>query len=121
MKAEQGLPGFPSEGLWCATPCKTKGYARKIYFCKKEPDDMQATKFLAVARTHEHAAHAEPAQLRKRIGSTVYEVRVHFNSDAKETMDDKILRLVRNDLNKPPVDVKIAVPQTGRLPERSSQ
>jgi hypothetical protein len=81
---------------------------------------MQAPKFLAVARTREHAAHAEPSQLRKRIGSTVYEVRVHFNPDAKETMDDKILRLVRNDLNKPSRDAKMALPQTGRLPERSS-
>lgn len=81
---------------------------------------MQAPKLLAVATTREHAAHAEPAQLRKRIGSTVYEVRVHFNPDAKETMDDKILRLIRNDLNKPPGDAKMALPQTGRLPERSS-
>lgn len=81
---------------------------------------MQTPNLLAVARTHEPVALAEPTQLRKRIGSTVYEVRVHFNPDAKETMDDKILWLVRNDLNTPLRDAKMAVPQTGRLPERSS-
>ena len=39
----------------------------------------------------------EPCRCRKRIGSTVYEVNVYFNQDAKETMNDKIMRLVRND------------------------
>ena len=81
---------------------------------------MQTPNFLAAAITQGHAAHAEPAQLHKRIGSTVYEVRLHFNSDAKETMDDKILRLVRNDLNKPQRNAKMAIPQTGRLSERSA-
>jgi len=33
----------------------------------------------------------------KRIGSVVYEVTIHFNQDAKETMNDKILRLVKNE------------------------
>lgn len=51
----------------------------------------------AVATTHGRSAHAEPLNMRKRIGSTVYEVRVHFNQDAKETMNDKILRLIRNE------------------------
>lgn len=77
-------------------------------------------KILAVAATRGDHADAEPVTMRKRIGSTVYEVRVRFNPDAKETMDDKILRLVRNDLNTPPRDAKMALPQTGRLPERGS-
>jgi hypothetical protein len=33
--------------------------------------------------------------MRKRISSTTYEVAVYFNPESKETMDDKILRLVR--------------------------
>ena len=36
--------------------------------------------------------------LQKRIGSTVYEVEVYFNQAAKDTMDDKILRLIRNEI-----------------------
>jgi len=58
--------------------------------------------------------------LRKRIGSTVYEVNCYFNPDAKETIDDKILRLVRNDLNLAPGHVTMGLPQTGRLSERGS-
>lgn len=73
-------------------------------------------KTLAVARGN----HAHAGIMRKRIGSTVYEVHAHFNPNAKEAMDEKILRLIRNDLNKPPPDAKMTVPQTGRLPERSS-
>ena len=41
--------------------------------------------------------HAEPLNVRKRIGSTVYEVNVYFNQDAKETMNEKIMRLIRNE------------------------
>jgi hypothetical protein len=77
------------------------------------------TKNQAAAKTQGNA-HAEPVNMRKRIGSTVYEVRLHFNQDAKETMEDKLLRLVRNDLNKPRMDVNMALPQTSRLPERKS-
>lgn len=51
----------------------------------------------AVARAQGANAHAEPLNMRKRIGSTVYEVRIHFNQDAKETMNDKILRLIRSE------------------------
>jgi hypothetical protein len=35
---------------------------------------------------------------RKRIGSIVYEVEIHFSPDAKETMNDKILRLIKHDM-----------------------
>jgi hypothetical protein len=33
----------------------------------------------------------------KRIGSTTYRVRVHFSETSKETMNDKIMRLIKND------------------------
>ena len=39
----------------------------------------------------------EPYRFTKRIGSTVYSVNVSFKQDAKETIDEKILRLMRND------------------------
>lgn len=63
--------------------------------------------------------HAGPT-LRKRIGSTVYEVHVHFNRDGRETMNDKIMRLVTNDLNHPRDNVILKAPQMNRLPERGS-
>ena len=33
----------------------------------------------------------------KRIGSTNYRVSVHFSDTSRETMSDKILRLIRNE------------------------
>jgi len=36
----------------------------------------------------------EPVKLLKRIGSTTYEVNVHFSTTSKETMEDKLLRLL---------------------------
>jgi hypothetical protein len=39
--------------------------------------------------------HTAPFHIRKRIGSTAYEVAVYFSAESGETMDEKILRLVR--------------------------
>ena len=55
------------------------------------------TKTQAAARTQRRIIHAEPMNMRKRIGSTVYEVNCYFNQDAKETMDDVIMRLIRSE------------------------
>jgi len=41
---------------------------------------------------------AETSRFSKRIGSVTYEVNIHFNTDAKETMDKKIMRLIKNDM-----------------------
>jgi hypothetical protein len=38
--------------------------------------------------------------MRKRIGCTAYEVEVYFNLASRETLDDKILRLVRGEAMK---------------------
>ena len=40
---------------------------------------------------------AQPYLL-KRIGSTVYHVTVHFSETSKETMEDKILRLIEREV-----------------------
>ena len=37
---------------------------------------------------------------RKQIGKTTYIVRVHFSQTAKETMEDKIKRLLREEVRK---------------------
>jgi hypothetical protein len=36
-------------------------------------------------------------KMRKQISSTTYEVEVYFSSESGETLDDKILRLVRGE------------------------
>jgi len=41
----------------------------------------------------------KPLTLRKRIGSTVYTVTVHFNEKSKESLEDKILRLIEREVN----------------------
>jgi hypothetical protein len=46
---------------------------------------------------------AEPDQtasfiIRKRIKSTAYEVTVHFSRSSRETLNDKILRMARNEV-----------------------
>jgi len=41
---------------------------------------------------------ADTSRFTKRIGSVLYEVRVHFKQDAKEKMEQKILRLIKNDM-----------------------
>ena len=41
---------------------------------------------------------ADTSRFTKRIGSVVYEVRIHFNQNAKEKMGEKILRLIKNDM-----------------------
>jgi hypothetical protein len=38
--------------------------------------------------------------MRKRIGYTIYEVEARFNPCSRETLDDKILRLVRGEAMK---------------------
>jgi hypothetical protein len=52
---------------------------------------------LKSSREKETSHAAEPYRFTKRLGSTVYEVNVCFNQDAKETMEDKIMRLIRNE------------------------
>jgi hypothetical protein len=63
---------------------------------------------------------AEPLRLRKRIGSTVYTVNAYFATNTTETIQDKILRLARNnglDFQREHSD-KTGPMRTGRLPER---
>ena len=44
--------------------------------------------------------HATCPTVRKQIGKTTYIVRVHFSQTAKETMEDKIKRLLREEVRK---------------------
>jgi hypothetical protein len=49
------------------------------------------------AGTKDDGLLAKPFKMRKRIGSTAYEVEVRFNPESRETFDDKILRLIRGE------------------------
>ena len=50
------------------------------------------------SREKEKSCASEPYRFKKRHGSIVYEVAIHFNQDAKETMEDKKLRLIKNEM-----------------------
>ena len=39
----------------------------------------------------------KPLRLTKRIGQTTYKVNVHFSETSKETMSDKIVRLIQSE------------------------
>jgi hypothetical protein len=57
----------------------------------------------------------------RRIGSTTYKVKVHFSNDEEETMEDKIMRLIHNDVLEIGSECGIMnVPQMSRQPERSA-
>ena len=61
------------------------------------------------------------AVLYKRIGSTNYKVRVHFSETCKETINDKIVRLIQNEgLPNTAERGIIETPQMSRPPEGSS-
>jgi hypothetical protein len=46
------------------------------------------------------AAKAERPDFVKQIGKTTYRVNVHFSATSKETLTDKVLRLIRNEVNR---------------------
>jgi hypothetical protein len=46
----------------------------------------------------ESHAHTEPFILRRNIRSTAYEVAVYFSKTSRETLTDKIRRLIRNEI-----------------------
>ena len=41
---------------------------------------------------------ADSSRFEIRIGSVLYQVAIHFKQDATETLENKILRLVKSDL-----------------------
>ena len=59
--------------------------------------------------------------LTRHIGKTTYKVRVYLSETAEETMEDKILRLIRNDgmTNGPDCGI-LGVPRMSRQSERSA-
>ena len=59
--------------------------------------------------------------LTRRIGTTTYKVKVIFNDTEQETMEDKILRLIRNEtVTKDGTCGIMESPQMSRQSERSA-
>ncbi len=59
---------------------------------------MQTLKTAAATGAPSVRVNTEPMTIRRRIGSIVYEVEIHFCPNARETLNDKIIRLMRRDM-----------------------
>jgi len=62
--------------------------------------------------------HSKPLDFCRRIGSTVYDVEVFVKKDTADTVEEKVLRILKNDLNLAYQNDKMRIPQTEQLPER---
>jgi hypothetical protein len=49
-------------------------------------------------KTKTTTAKEEQPDFVKTIGKTTYRVKIHFNPNARETMSDKIIRMLRNEV-----------------------
>jgi len=63
----------------------------------EELADMKNTDAMKEGQEYEHTG---PFIMRRTIGSTAYEVAVYFSQTSRETLADKILRLIRNEICK---------------------
>ena len=63
---------------------------------------------------------SESFAIQRRIGSTTFKVNVHFNQASRETLEEKALRLMKNDLKFSHKNGKMKPLQAGWLPERGS-
>ena len=59
---------------------------------------MQTTQNV-VAKTASRTSEREPLTMQKRVGSTTYVVSVRFGAKCAETLEDKILRLIKREVS----------------------
>ena len=53
-----------------------------------------------VSRASKRQTHDRPPDLEKKIGKTTYRVWAHFSTTSKETLEDKIKRMLRDDVRR---------------------
>ena len=63
---------------------------------------------------------AQSSRFSQRIGSTTYRVSMFFPVDETESLEAKILRLIKNDLHYQTDNATMGLLQTGRLPDGGS-
>ncbi|MCL1794476.1 MAG: transposon-encoded TnpW family protein [Oscillospiraceae bacterium] len=69
----------------------SKGNSKNILY--KGGDFMQNTNNKKINTPEQ----AEPSRLMKKIGSTIYEVNIYFSKTSKETLNDKIIKLIERE------------------------
>ena len=59
----------------------------------------EETRTIQTADTTPTRAPEDAPALVKKIGKTTYKVRVHFSDSSNETMKDKIMRMLKNEMS----------------------
>ena len=59
----------------------------------------EETRTMQTADTAPTRAPEDAPALVKKIGKTTYKVRVHFSDSSNETMKDKIMRMLKNEMS----------------------
>ena len=62
----------------------------------------------------------EPIAFTHKVGSTIYQVNIRFDNAGKESLEEKILRMMKNDLTSAGKYGKMTLPQADWLSERGS-
>jgi hypothetical protein len=75
---------------------------------------------MQLEKTEREQINARSGRFSERIGSTVYRVSVFFPTEETESLETKILRLIKNDLNYVSGRGKMDTLQTGWLPDGGS-
>ena len=75
---------------------------------------------MQTSKSEREIINARSGRFTQRIGSTVYRVSVFFPAEETETLEAKILRLVKNDLIYASERGMMESLQTGRLPDGGS-
>jgi hypothetical protein len=76
--------------------------------------------FMQIQKNKKKKINAQSSRFCQRICSTVYTVNIHFKEGSKETLEDKMYRMMKSDLNNGRFCGNIILPQADALPERGS-
>jgi hypothetical protein len=96
-----------------ATQTEERQHIQNSKSYRKEPVKMNNT-------LKSPTSSPEPITFTHKIGSAKYQVNIRFDRAGKESLEEKILRMMKNDLRNGGKNVKIEPPQADWLPERGS-
>jgi hypothetical protein len=81
---------------------------------------MKGADFMQTSKSSRENFNAQSSRFCHRIGSTVYTVNIYFKEGSKETLEEKMYRMMQSDLNNGRFCGSIKMPQADALPERGS-
>ena len=75
---------------------------------------------MQTSKSSRETNNAQTSRFSKRIGSTTYRVTMYFPDNESESLETKILRLIKNDLNYQSDSIIMGLLQTDWLPDGGS-